>query len=54
MVVSVVLPSELEALTEIIGPYGVRFMGEKLVEQISGQVKEIKKLVIANQVGGAS
>ena len=23
------------------------------MEQISGQVKEIKKLVIANQVGGA-
>ena len=41
--------SELEALAEIIGPYGIRFMGEKLMDQISGQVKEIKKLVVLNQ-----
>lgn len=41
--------TELEALAEIIGPYGVRFMGEKLMDQISGQVKEIKKLVLLNQ-----
>ena len=40
---------ELEALAEIIGPYGIRFMGEKLMDQISGQVKEIKKLVVLNQ-----
>lgn len=41
--------TELQALAEIIGPYGIRFMGEKLMEQVSGQVKEIKKLVMANQ-----
>lgn len=41
--------TELEALAEIIGPYGIRFMGEKLMDQISGQVKEIKKLVVLNQ-----
>ncbi len=41
--------AELEALAEIIGPYGIRFMGEKLMDQISGQVKEIKKLVVLNQ-----
>jgi len=40
---------ELKALAEIIGPYGVRYLGEKLMEQVGGQVKEIKKLVIANQ-----
>ena len=43
------LISELEALAEIIGPYGIRFMGEKLMDQISGQVKEIKRLVVLNQ-----
>ena len=41
--------AELEALAEIIGPYGIRFMGEKLMDQVSGQVKEIKKLVVLNQ-----
>ena len=41
--------AELEALAEIIGPYGIRFMGEKLMDQVSGQVKEIKKLVMLNQ-----
>jgi len=40
---------ELQALAEIIGPYGIRFMGEKLMEQVSGQVKEIKRLVVLNQ-----
>ena len=30
---------ELQALAEIIGPYGIRFMGEKLMEQVSGQVQ---------------
>jgi len=40
---------ELEALAAVIGPYGIRFLGEKLMDQVSGQVKEIKKLVVANQ-----
>ena len=43
------LAAELKALAEIIGPYGIRYLGEKLMEQLSGQVKQIKKLVIANQ-----
>ncbi len=30
--------TELQALAEIIGPYGIRYMGEKLMEQVSGQV----------------
>ena len=42
-------PTELEALAAVIGPYGIRFLGEKLMDQVSGQVKEIKKLVVANQ-----
>lgn len=41
--------TELEALAEIIGPYGIRFMGEKLMEQIGWQVKKIKDLVVQNQ-----
>ena len=26
--------AELQALAEIIGPYGIRFVGEKLMEQV--------------------
>lgn len=40
---------ELKALAEIIGPYGIRYFGEKLMEHVGGQVKELKKLVVANQ-----
>lgn len=40
---------ELKSLAEIIGPYGIRYLGEKLMEQVGGQIKEIKKLVVANQ-----
>ena len=43
------VPVELKALAEIIGPYGIRYFGEKLMEQLSGQVKQIKRLVVANQ-----
>ena len=32
------LLTELQALAETIGPYGIRFLGEKLMEQVSGQV----------------
>ena len=27
--------AEFQALAEIIGPYGIRFMGEKLMEQVN-------------------
>ena len=37
------------ALAELIGPYGIRLVGEKLMEQISSQTKEIKRLVVANR-----
>ena len=40
---------ELQALAELIGPYGIRHMGERLMDQVSGQVKEIKKMVVLNQ-----
>ena len=41
--------SELMALSELIGPYGIRLIGEKLMEQVSSQTKEIKRLVVANK-----
>ena len=37
------------ALSELIGPYGIRLMGEKLMEQVSSQTKEVKRLVVANK-----
>ena len=43
------IPPELMALAELIGPYGIRLVGEKLMEQISSQTKEIKRLVVANK-----
>ena len=41
--------TELQNLAELIGPYGIHYMGEKLMELVAAQVAEIKKLVIANQ-----
>ena len=41
--------AELQALAEIVGPYGIQYMGDRLMEQVSAQVKEIKKLVEQNQ-----
>nr|WEL12754.1 NCK-associated protein 1 [Halisarca dujardinii] len=41
--------SELSALSELIGPYGVRLVGERLMEQVSSQTKEVKRLVVANK-----
>lgn len=41
--------TELQALAEIVGPYGIQFMGDRLMEQVSAQVKEIRKLVEQNQ-----
>ncbi|KAL5499329.1 hypothetical protein EMCRGX_G010719 [Ephydatia muelleri] len=38
-----------ENLAELIGPYGIHYMGEKLMELVAAQVAEIKKLVIAYQ-----
>lgn len=36
-------------MAEIVGPYGIQFLGERLIEQVSAQVKEIRKLVEQNQ-----
>eukprot|EP00731_Ephydatia_muelleri_P012518 Em0006g1412a len=45
----VIILHELQNLAELIGPYGIHYMGEKLMELVAAQVAEIKKLVIANQ-----
>lgn len=39
---------ELRALTELIGPYGLKFLNENLMWHIISQVGEMKKLVIDN------
>ncbi|KAJ8259356.1 hypothetical protein COCON_G00183680 [Conger conger] len=39
---------ELQALAELIGPYGLKFLSENLMWHITSQVGELKKLVIAN------
>ncbi|KAL3842215.1 hypothetical protein ACJMK2_020254 [Sinanodonta woodiana] len=41
--------TELHALAELIGPYGMKYMGEKLMVHVASQVDEIKKLVVANK-----
>ncbi|XP_041638918.1 nck-associated protein 1-like [Cheilinus undulatus] len=40
--------SELQALAELIGPYGLKFLSENLIWHITSQVSELKKLVIEN------
>ncbi|XP_040573731.1 membrane-associated protein Hem [Lepeophtheirus salmonis] len=42
-------PSELRALTELIGPYGIHLLNETLMWHIGSQVQELKKLVLANK-----
>lgn len=33
---------ELKALAELIGPYGMKYMGEKLMFHVANQVEELK------------
>ncbi|KAJ7380999.1 Nck-associated protein 1 [Desmophyllum pertusum] len=40
---------ELQALAELLGAYGMKHMGQKMMQQIASQVGEIKKLVIENK-----
>uniref|UniRef100_A0A3Q3MCR6 NCK associated protein 1 like n=1 Tax=Mastacembelus armatus TaxID=205130 RepID=A0A3Q3MCR6_9TELE len=40
--------SELQALAELIGPYGLKFLSENLMWHITSQVSELKKLAIEN------
>ncbi|XP_069547019.1 nck-associated protein 1-like [Brachyistius frenatus] len=38
--------SELQALAELLGPYGLKFLSENLMWHITSQVSELKKMVI--------
>ncbi|XP_064634031.1 nck-associated protein 1-like isoform X4 [Lineus longissimus] len=40
---------ELRALAELIGPYGMRYLSQRLMWHISSQVDELKKMVVANK-----
>lgn len=42
-------PTELRALVELIGPYGIRLLNETLMWHVGSQVGELKKLVFANK-----
>ncbi|KAK3512968.1 hypothetical protein QTP70_033400 [Hemibagrus guttatus] len=39
---------EMRALAELIGPYGMKFLGENLMWHITSQITELKKLVFEN------
>ena len=41
--------NELKALTELIGPYGIKYLNDTLVWYIVSQVNELKKLVVQNK-----
>ncbi|XP_033752892.1 membrane-associated protein Hem-like isoform X5 [Pecten maximus] len=41
--------TELRALAELIGPYGMRYLGERLMGHVASQVDELKKLVVQNR-----
>ncbi|XP_030054169.1 nck-associated protein 1-like isoform X1 [Microcaecilia unicolor] len=40
--------SEMRALAELIGPYGMKFLSENLMWHITSQVVELKKIVVEN------
>uniref|UniRef100_A0A3B5B3D4 NCK associated protein 1 like n=1 Tax=Stegastes partitus TaxID=144197 RepID=A0A3B5B3D4_9TELE len=40
--------AELQALAELLGPYGLKFLSENLMWHITSQVSELKKMVIEN------
>ena len=41
--------TELRALAELIGPFGMKYMGERLMSHVASQVDELKKLVVGNK-----
>ncbi|XP_006818857.1 nck-associated protein 1 [Saccoglossus kowalevskii] len=41
--------TEMRALAELLGPYGMKFLNESLMWHISSQVAELKKLVVLNK-----
>lgn len=41
--------NELQALAELLGAYGMKYLGQKMMQQVASQVGEIKKLVVLNK-----
>ncbi|VDL61930.1 unnamed protein product [Hymenolepis diminuta] len=41
--------AELRALSELIGPVGIKYLDSRIVDQIGSRVEEVKKLVILNR-----
>lgn len=41
--------TELRALAELIGPYGIKYLNESLMWHVASQVTELKKLVVLNK-----
>ena len=41
--------TELRALAELIGPYGIKYLNESLMWHVASQVTELKKLVVINK-----
>ena len=39
---NIILLIELSALADLMGPYGIRYLGEQLTDLVSSQVKELK------------
>ena len=42
-------PTELRALAEMLGPYGIKLLNETLMWHIQSQVTELRKLVLINK-----
>ncbi|KAF0885059.1 NCKPL protein, partial [Crocuta crocuta] len=40
--------SEMRALAELLGPYGMKFLNENLMWHVTSQIMELKKLVVEN------
>uniref|UniRef100_A0A8C0R4M3 NCK associated protein 1 like n=1 Tax=Canis lupus dingo TaxID=286419 RepID=A0A8C0R4M3_CANLU len=40
--------SEMRALAELLGPYGMKFLSENLMWHVTSQIVELKKLVVEN------
>ncbi|KAK6028994.1 hypothetical protein OSTOST_04900, partial [Ostertagia ostertagi] len=42
-------PRELRCLAQIIGPYGVKYLAERLTWHVASQIGELNKIVVANK-----
>ncbi|KAK6747576.1 hypothetical protein RB195_000646 [Necator americanus] len=42
-------PRELRCLAQIIGPYGVKYLAERLTWHVASQIGELNKIVLANR-----